>query len=376
MLTRIIENVNRMKQIHKIILEYIDNDNDEENFENLIKLIKNQKIHDDRNNFRLFLKLLLFLSKHHYRNQFFFNKIEKILLIFKKEIQSQFANLELFYFFKGSKRLLLSLIEEKLIVIDQTIYNIISKNKYLLSNYPQYFFPECKQFMFFIMAKCIEHDFPKNFEQKRKIGENENYIAELIKKDLIEEFITYVNKTNYSLNSEIGASIFETNNLLLKKKTTLIEYSAFYGSIQIFKYLYLNNVELTPDLWIYAVHSRNPEIFFVLESNKIKPIDTTYQQCLKESIKCHHNDVADYIFNNLIISNDNEFDFDNNIYSYSFQYHNYSFFPNDIKDSTFFLYSCKYNYINLVLDLLKTQKIDVNNTISIVLLLYFLWCFF
>ena len=95
-------------------------------------------------------------------------------------------------------------------------------------------------------------------------------------------------------------SIFETNPFLIKRKASLIEYAAFFGSIQIFKYLQLNNVELTPSLWLYAIHCNNPEIIHLLEENHVIPEDKSYFECYKESIKCHHNNIANYIKDNLI----------------------------------------------------------------------------
>ena len=94
----------------------------------------------------------------------------------------------------------------------------------------------------------------------------------MIREDSIEEFITYDNKNDYPLNSYIKESIFETNDFLIKhKKTTLIEYAAFFGSTQIFKYLYKNEVELTSSLWLYGIHSDNAEIIQLLEENKVEP---------------------------------------------------------------------------------------------------------
>ena len=40
---------------------------------------------------------------------------------------------------------------------------------------------------------------------------------------------------------------------------TLIEYTAFYGAIQILNYLNKRGVELTSSLWIYTIHSKNAE---------------------------------------------------------------------------------------------------------------------
>lgn len=94
-----------------------------------------------------------------------------------------------------------------------------------------------------------------NFYELRKAGENDSPICQLIQKDLIKEFIVYVNKNNTPLNSLIEPSIYETNSFLNSKQfcvtcdfnlyeylvkrndnLSLINYAAFFGSIQIFNY--------------------------------------------------------------------------------------------------------------------------------------------
>ena len=94
---------------------------------------------------------------------------------------------------------------------------------------------------------------PDFFEQNRTIGENEEFICQLIRNDSIEEFVRYITKTNYNIRNQIYTSIYETNLFLIKKPSSLIEYAAFYGSIQIFQYLKLNNVNFTPSLWLYSM---------------------------------------------------------------------------------------------------------------------------
>ena len=75
-----------------------------------------------------------------------------------------------------------------------------------------------------------------------------------------EELIKLFNGFN-----KISSSFYETNSFLLKKKTiSLIEYSAFFGSIQIFQFLVFNNVDLNDDLWFYAIHGKNAEIIYDL----------------------------------------------------------------------------------------------------------------
>ena len=97
-------------------------------------------------------------------------------------------------------------------------------------------------------------------------------ICSLIRQDSVVDFITHVNRYNISPLSRISPSIFETNPFLIDNtNTSLIEYSAFFGSIQIFRYLLMNNAELTPSLWLYAIHSKNAELIHLLESNEVPP---------------------------------------------------------------------------------------------------------
>lgn len=135
------------------------------------------------------------------------------------------------------------------------------------------------------------------FEKKCRIGENDSPICEIIRNDEIDEFITYVTRADFPLSSHINPSIFETNEFLFDKTPTLIEYAAFFGSIQIFRFLLLNDVKLTEDLFLYAIHGRNADIIHILESNKIKP---KYDKCLFEAIKCNHNEITNYIFSNYL----------------------------------------------------------------------------
>ena len=66
-------------------------------------------------------------------------------------------------------------------------------------------------------------------------------------------------------------SIFETNSFLLEREeTSLIEYAAFFGSIQIVKYLDLNGVDLSDSLMLFAIHGKNVELNNFLEEKETK----------------------------------------------------------------------------------------------------------
>ena len=88
------------------------------------------------------------------------------------------------------------------------------------------------------LLKQIEKEIPEKFIENREKGENEDEICKIIQNDSIDEFISFVNKTDYPLTSEVPESIYETNLLLIEKRASLIEYATFFGSVQIFKYLY------------------------------------------------------------------------------------------------------------------------------------------
>ena len=130
--------------------------------------------------------------------------------------------------------------------MDQYIRNILLSKKYRDRKYPEYFIKEIESF-------CNDYNINnyidiEGFDTKRKIGENDHIICTYIINDLVKEFISYVNRTNYSLNSKINPSIFESHIFLMDKEPSLIEYAAFYGAIQIIRYLLYNNIQMTPSI--------------------------------------------------------------------------------------------------------------------------------
>ncbi|KAK8881018.1 hypothetical protein M9Y10_003728 [Tritrichomonas musculus] len=121
--------------------------------------------------------------------------------------------------------------------------------------------------------------------------------------------------------------------------------------------------ELTSDMWIYAIHSKNAELIKYLEDNQV-PLDYYYNRILEESIKCHHNDVSKYIIDYLIkeknLPNDIENEYYDKLYQYAIKYYNYSFFPENMKCKNLFFYFCKFDYYELVKIYLEEGIIDVN----------------
>ena len=120
----------KMICIQEFLLEFLENDKIEEtDFIFLINNLDNAKIRKNKHEFKSLLHMIAKISNHR-RNQFFNNKIDKILKEFQKEITHNFSNTEIFNIFISNKRILLFLFEEKIIVPDQTILSMMTKKKY------------------------------------------------------------------------------------------------------------------------------------------------------------------------------------------------------------------------------------------------------
>ena len=377
----------KMKSIQNIILEFLeDESNAEENYENFIKLVSQYHIKEDKQEVKSILRLINTIGNNHQRNYNFISKIEQLLEHFKEEIQKYLSNSEIFEVFKDNQRILLFLISEKMMIIDEYIASQITSNNYI-NKYAKFFRPEIKPFLTeeFILKNRkqnvtlwkkefiddIKKEITEDFYDKRKEGENDNYLCELIRNNEVKEFGVHVNRNNISFDSHIDKSIFETNPLLnVSFSIKLIEYASFYGSIDIIRYMRINGqVELPSSMWIYAIHSRNAELIKYLEDNHVSPPANDYEIILEESIKCHHNDVSKYIIDYLmkeeVFQNDTEKKYYNNVYRYAVEHHNYCYFPTNIKYKNMFFYLCEFDYYNLVKHYLMEETIDINAKIKI-----------
>lgn len=362
-----------MRYMQKSIIEYIEStDNPEENFQKIVECFNDQKIFEDPHIFKEVITLILCISNNHHRTSTFFDKIIRLLYSFKDEIQKNFSNFEIFTIFRKNYRILLFMLKEEILKPDVSIFSSLTYKTYKKAYYPNYFSPEFKSFFenkekvrqgmnrkigLPPIKEKVENS--ENFEKKRQIAENDEHICQIIRKDDIEKFISYISKVNFSLSSTVGSSIFETNAFLINKNPSLIEYAAFSGSLKIFNYLIENGIELTPSLWLYVIHGQNMELIHILEKNKITPEDETYQNCLLESIKCHHNEMTKYIIKNLM---NNKIFNNKGVVAQSIRYNNYEYFPNEMTyDFNTFYDMCKYDYYPIV-ELFLKENIDLNQT--------------
>ncbi|KAK8870314.1 hypothetical protein M9Y10_008192 [Tritrichomonas musculus] len=379
------EEIEKMKRVQNFLLEYVKDDlNAEENYENFIKIIKDYKINADQNEFKLILRLINTIGNNHQRANNFTSKIERILLFFEYDILKHFRNFEIFQLFWNNKRILLFLLQEKILKIDEYIASLITSDDYIKLNYAEYFSPEIKEFLTdeFIQKHCdkntklkdenfikkIKKEKNDKFYEKRKEGENDNFLCYLIRTNNAKEYGIYMNRQNMSFDISIEESIFETNQFLIEQnKISLNEYAAFFGSLEIIKYNEINEgIKATSSMWNYAIHSRNAELIQYLEDKKVSPSSSDrFETILKESIKCHHNDVSTYIINNLIEEEDLNYsiknNFNDNLYYSAVRYDNYCFFPENIKYKNMLFYACMFDYFKIVKLYLEQGIVDINH---------------
>ena len=179
----------------------------------------------------------------------------------------------------------------------------------------------------------------------------------MIRKDQVNEFISYTKKHKIKLDSEIDESIYETNQFLIDKSFySLIEYAAFFGSVKIVKYLH-NKVELDKSLWLFAIHGRNIKLINFLKEKNIELTDETYKKCFIESIKCHHDDMLEIL---------EDIDFkkvDKSAFLSGLEFYNFNYLQSKkIKQSALYNF-CEYDYCFFVNELLKDIDTDINNPI-------------
>ena len=346
--------ININKNLYTTFSKYIDNhldDNDE--YQNLTSFLTT---HDYLTNVEIlpeFLRLISNVSKNHTRENNFLNKIYKILYFLKDTLNNIFPKLEIFNIFKDNKIVLLFLFTN-IIETDATIIENL-KQTYLFDDY---FYKIAKPFLDSRKKQEIEKFLIKvgifdDFDERCQKGENDSYLCYLIRNDKIEQFIQYINKNSIDLNSIIKTSIFETNPFLIKNKktTTIIEYASFFGSIQIIQYLRSNSIQLTESAWIYAIHSNNAELFTIFQENcSVTVKKTFYKELFKEAIKCHHNEIAQYIFENYYNDENGMID----LYDYILCYHNFNFFPDDVKNA-----SCSVNDIIMCMHYFQIKSVVI-----------------
>ncbi|OHS97161.1 hypothetical protein TRFO_36690 [Tritrichomonas foetus] len=132
-------------------------------------------------------------------------------------------------------------------------------------------------------------------------GCDKHPVKVIIRNDDIDKFIQLLSEQIVKIDDIIQKSIYEDNHRdqtidQILYKMSLIEYAVMFGSVNIFKFLWLQKVECNKEQMIqYAVESGNSEILFTLEESGVKFTETL----VGNAIYYHRNHVAEYLINSL-----------------------------------------------------------------------------
>ncbi|OHT01228.1 hypothetical protein TRFO_32013 [Tritrichomonas foetus] len=201
-------------------------------------------------------------------------------------------------------------------VPDQISYNIFYRNgaidlptiDLVEPTFLCYFFPEylkMKPDKFLEMKNmCL---FVKNFidsfsNEKHLLNLKEEKIddefLEIIKKDEIDMFLNYISKYEIELGSSIDHSMFiyEYIPRIFNGIVSYIDYIAYWHSNEIFKYVILSKIKFQPQVYFYAIASRNVEVINIL--NDYNEINFQKELCISYSINTHDIGLFEYMINN------------------------------------------------------------------------------
>lgn len=225
-----------------------------------------------------------------------------LILKLKDEILANFSSIDLWHVFHIHKNVLLALYEEKCIDF-QTIRKFCYNDKECL----KFFFVEVKEndekyFNERIRFLDIEYFFKnidiEEFKRNRKVGHSEWEVARMIREDAIDEFQSHFSNVNLNITVQIPPTIFESDEVINRKfppYSTLIEYAAFFNSIKIFKFLWMNSpsLEFTPNLPKYAISGGCYDLIHICEEqNQTLKFD---EECVNIAIEYHHMEIVEYL---------------------------------------------------------------------------------
>ena len=105
-------------------------------------------------------------------------------------------------------------------------------------------------------------------------------------------------------------------------------------------------------MWFYAIHGRNAKIIHILEENQILPKKNDFKKCLIESIKCFHNEMAEYIDKNYFSLDDLD------CYSSCLHFYNFGIFCEEINKFFCFYHLCEINDYETVKNFVDNRSLD------------------
>jgi hypothetical protein len=153
-----------------------------------------------------------------------------------------------------------------------------------------------------------KHLFP--IDEIRQFGYPKNSIEYFLKADNFDELQRFSTFADFNFSATTFISPCDLLYGIELENKSLLSVSAFYGSVQCFKFLLLNFVEVTSSVCASAVKCGDLEIIQICEQEH-----GDFSGCLQPSVAYHRNDVADWLLQNFTV---NRFTYEDCIKSLNF----------------------------------------------------------
>ena len=170
--SKIEEDIESRKDLYRILLDIIENEDESKNFEFINKLTKYKERENNEDKITIF-QIILSICNNHQRDVNFKSKINNLFKYLTNTLKQTMTNSEIFEFFKSNKLIILYFIKNQIIEIDDLISKEIIKDK----AYCQFFYTETASFMKEEEKEEIRKEMLANdsnifeeFEEKRKEG--------------------------------------------------------------------------------------------------------------------------------------------------------------------------------------------------------------
>ena len=133
---------------------------------------------------------------------------------------------------------------------------------------------------------------PEQHIKNRNMNFHPSSLHQAIRNDDIEMFQSILSKNNISINHQIEFSFYERSHMI-DSDLSLIQVAATYSSINIFKFLWMqNDIILNENLLQYAFFSGNSEIIHLCE-NKL-----SHKDVIEQAIYSNKLDLLNYYIDN------------------------------------------------------------------------------
>ncbi|OHT04194.1 hypothetical protein TRFO_28364 [Tritrichomonas foetus] len=163
------------------------------------------------------------------------------------------------------------------------------------------FFTNQEKITYEIIEKKLSKDattqYKIKFIQNNSKNPKVSIFEKIIRKDDIHTFQQILSESNIDINCQF--QFFDNEKYFVFKNISLsmLEYSAFYGSIQIFKFLWIQKgIKFGSNLLKCAVCGNNFDVIHLLESELKTKFDFS---CLELAIAHHHYELTEYIISDL-----------------------------------------------------------------------------